>query len=472
MFHTMLPHHTPTRRTFLKSSAAAASVFVLPRFSIGQPGPAPSSKISVACIGIGGRGWFAISELMKDPRVNLVAVCDVDQKQTQATYLKAAELKKQAELRCNELSSVPFFKDYREMFAQHGDKFDAVTISTPDHHHYPAAMIAIQRGKHVYVEKPLTHSVGEARALREAAKKKGIISQMGNQGRATEGIRLIREWTQAGVLGDVREVHAWGPEIPEPYFKRPAALPLGPQTPPATLDWNLWIGPSEMRPYHELLAPRKWRGWWPFGSGMLGDWGCHTLDAPFWALDLGVPTSVEADVSAVSADLIPEWAEVTYRFPARGKRPAVVMKWFEGERKKPGVPKNWEDDPAKPGLPERGMLMLGDKNTLYAPNGRPDSPRLLGAAAMEELKQSRPARTISRVTGGPMTEWLNAIAGTGPTPGSNFEYSVPLSEMVLLGVLAVRTGKRIEWDAKSGTITNDRSLNNYVATAARDGWKI
>jgi predicted dehydrogenase len=462
-----------TRRDFIKASAAAAAAFTLPRFSIAQSGASPNSKINVACIGIGNRGWFAVSELMKSPLVNIVAVCDVDQERVDATYASAAKLKKESELTCADLPTVPLFRDYREMFAKMSGQIDAVTVSTPDHHHFPAAMLAIQHGKHVYVEKPLTHTVAEARALRAAVKKKGVISQMGNQGHATEGIRLMKEWIDAGVIGDVREVIAWSPAFSERYFKRPDSLPLQGEPPRPTIDWELWNGPADPRPYSTLLAPERWRGWWNFGNGMLGDWACHTLDAPFWGLDLGAPSSVEAQVSEVSDEIVPDWAEVTYRFPARGKRPPVVLKWCEGESKKPQPPPRWEDlDPKKPGLPNRGMLMLGEKNTIFAPIGRPDSPRLLGKEVWEEFKKNRPPATIPRVIGGPMTEWLKAIAKTGPLPGSNFEYSVPLSEMVLLGVIAVRTGKHLDWDGKAGRITNDAALNKYVAIKARDGWKV
>ena len=461
-----------TRRSFLKSSALVATAAALPRFSIGQTGPAANGKINVACVGIGNRGWFAVSELMKDPRVNIVAVCDVDQLLVNGSYKKAAELKKNSQLTCADLATVPLFADYREMFAQMSDKIDAVTVSTPDHHHYSAAMRAVQHGKHVYVEKPLTHTVGEARALRAAAKKKGIISQMGNQGRATEGIRLMKEWVEAGVLGEVREVQAWSPTFNDHYFRRPAALPLPAQTPPSTLNWDLWLGPAAERPYHESLAPVRWRGWWNFGNGMLGDWACHTLDAPFWALDLGSPTSVEVEVSAVSPETCPEWAALTYKFPARGGRPPVTLKWLEGAQKKPAEPQGWEGEGKKGGFPDRGMLMFGSKNTLIAPGGRPDSPRLIPNATMEEFKKNRPPAKIPRVVGGPMKEWLDAIAKTGPMPGSNFEYSVPLSEMVLLGVLAMRTGKRIEWDGKAGRVTNDAALNKLVEVSARAGWKV
>ncbi len=461
-----------SRRRFLKASALAATAFTLPRFSIGQSGGSANGKINVACIGIANRGWFAVSELMKDPRVNVVALCDVDQVHVQSTYKKGAELKKNSALTCRDLSSGRLFADYREMFAQMADKIDAVTVSTPDHHHFPAAMMAVQRGKHVYVEKPLTHSVGEARALRAAAKQHGIISQMGNQGRATEGIRLMKEWVNAGVIGEVRAVQAWSPTFNAHYFERPAALPLAVQTPPATLNWDLWLGPAAVRPYHESIAPVRWRGWWNFGNGMLGDWACHTLDAPFWALDLGAPTAVDVEVGSVHAEMVPEWAELTYTFPARGQRPPVTLKWLEGERKKPAAPRGWQDDAKKSGFPARGMIMFGSKHALIAPGGRPDSPRLVENAAWEEFKKNRPPATIPRVIGGPMKEWLDEIARTGPLPGSNFEYSVPLSEMVLLGVLAMRTGKRIEWDAQAGRVTNDPGLNALVSVQARAGWKV
>ena len=259
------PRSFPTRRTFLKTSALATAAFSLPRFSIGQPGPSANGKINVACIGIGNRGFYAVSELMKDPRVNLVAFCDVDQTLVEKTYERGAALKKGSELTCADLPTVRLFRDYREMFATFADKFDAVTVSTPDHHHYPAAMLALKHGKHVYVEKPLTHTVGEARALRAMAKQKGVISQMGNQGRATEGIRLMREWVGAGVIGEVREVAAWSPEFNNTYFVRPEMLPLEKQTPPETLDWDLWCGPAEKRAYHSSIVPVRWRGWWKFG---------------------------------------------------------------------------------------------------------------------------------------------------------------------------------------------------------------
>ncbi len=459
-----------SRRTFIRSSTlAGAALFTLPRFSIGKPGVSPNRKLNVACIGIGNRGWFAVSELLYHPHVNLVAVCDVNRDLVEETYRKADELGQKQVTTHSDLKRAPLFKDYREMLAKMGNQIDAVTVSTPDHHHYPAAMLALKHGKHVYVEKPLTHTVGEARALRAEAKKRGLVTQMGNQGRAGEGIRLTREWVKAGVLGNVGEVHGWSPPFPERYFKRPPSLPVAAEQPPPALDWDLWLGPAEARPYSSYYEPVRWRGWWDFGCGMLGDWACHTLDAPFWSLDLGSPSSVEAEVSEVNDQLAPDWAVVTYRFPARGSLPPVTLKWHEGTIKRPAAPASW--DPKTP-WPERGMMMIGDRNTLFSPNGRPDSPRLLPNAVMEEFKKNRPPASLPRVIGGPMKEWVDAILGTGPMPGSNFEYSVPLSEMVLLGVLAVRTGKRLEWDGAAGRITNDRSLNQFVKIRARKGWRI
>jgi predicted dehydrogenase len=459
---------TTSRRDFLKTGLVAAAAFSLPRFAIGKPGPRAGSKLNVACIGVGNRGWFAISEMLTNPNVNLTAICDVDQTLVKASYKKAAKLLADGHTGVA-LEKVPFFKDYREMFAKIGGRIDAVTISTPDHHHYPAGMLAIKNGKHVFIEKPLTRRIGEARALLEAARQHAVVTQMGNQGRATQGIRLMREWTMAGVIGQVREVHAWSPPFPERYFKRTASLPPAAEKPPATLAWDLWLGPAERRPYNSLYLPETWRGWWDFGSGMLGDWGAHTLDAPWWALDLGAPATIEADVSEANGILSPEWAVVTCKFPARGDLPPVTLKWFEGSEKKPPRPEWWDKDEP---FPERGMLMLGDKNTLYAPGGRPDSPRLAPKAAMEQFKKNRPAPTIPLVKGGPLVEWLNAIRGEGPRPGSAFEYSVPLTEVILLGALAVRTGKKIEWDARAGKILNDPSLAPLVEIQAREGWRV
>lgn len=460
---------SPTsRRDFIKTSLAAAAAFSLPRFAIGKPGPQAGSKINVACIGVGNRAWFAVSEALSNPNVNLVAICDVDQAQVEGAYRKAVKYQKEIGSSGPALSKIPLFRDYREMFAKIGGKIDAVTVSTPDHHHYPAGMLAIKNGKHVYIEKPLTRLIGEARALREAARQRGVITQMGNQGRTSQGIRLMREWTQAGVLGQVREVHAWSPPFPEHFFKRPASLPPAAEKPPSSLAWDLWLGPVSERPYNHLYLPQRWRGWWDFGSGMLGDWGAHTLNGPWWALDLGAPDTIEAEVSKADGVLSPEWAVVTFSFPARGKLAPVTLKWHEGENKLPPLPERWK---SKDPLPERGMIMVGDKNTLFAPGGHPTSPRLIPEATMNEFKKHLPPATIPLVKGGPFVEWINAIRG-GPKPGSNFESSAPLTEVILLGALAERIGGKVEWDAAAGQVRNDPTLNRHVEIQSREGWRV
>jgi len=441
-----------TRRHFLKSSAIAGASILTGCSTIRKrPATTAKDKLNIACIGIGNRGWWAVSE-----------VCDVDDVLVEASMAKAAEAG------YPELVKVPRFKDYREMLDRMGDRIDAVTVSTPDHHHYPATMMAIKRGKHVYVEKPLTHTVGEARALSIAARKYNIISQMGNQGHATEGIRLIREWTEAGLLGDVREINAWCPNLGGKYFTWPDKLPPSPETPPANLDWDLWLGPAAECPYSSLYAPRTWRGWWNFGSGMLGDWACHTLDGPFWALKLGAPVSVDVETAPRNEYIVPKWSVVTYTFPARGNMPPVTLKWMEGNDVKPEPPARWKSDRE---TNDRAMVMIGDKATLMT-GGRPDSPILLPDSTFKALKKNPPKKTIPRVKGGPVKEWLRAIKDEGPIPGSSFDYASPLAEMVLLGVLAQRSGKRIEWDSANLKITNEPELNRYINVAPRKGWKV
>jgi len=455
-----------TRREFLKRSMAAAGVVALPASGL-LTSCAGTDKLNIASIGVGHRGWYAIRECMQSE--NIVALCDVDSQLAQETIDNAAkEAEENPDQEVQDLSQVPLFSDYREMLDKLGDRIDAVTVSTPDHHHYPATMLAMGHGKHVYTEKPLTHSVGEARALREGARKYGVVSQMGNQGHATEGIRLIKEWTQAGVLGEVRHVRSWSPTLGGIYFTWPDQLPPPTEPPPEHLAWNLWLGPAETREYSPLYCPRTWRGWWDFGNGMLGDWACHTLDGPFWALELGAPETVEVETAPRNEYHIPEWSKITWQFPARGDMPPVTLEWLEGEQMKPEPPDRWDSEQE---IPDRAMVMIGEKTSLFT-GGRPNSPRILPNSVFQDLKQDPPPKSIPRVEGGPVQEWLRAVKGEGPMPGSSFDYAARLTEMVLLGVLAMRTGERIEWDGEQGEITNNPSLNEFIAVQARDGWRV
>ncbi|HUG12431.1 MAG TPA: Gfo/Idh/MocA family oxidoreductase, partial [Opitutaceae bacterium] len=267
-----------SRRSFLKTSLAASSLFALPRFSIGQEGAPPSRKLNLAFVGAGGIADMAFTGCEGE---NYVALCDVDDERAAEAFKLYPDAKR--------------FRDFRVMLETMHKDIDAVIVSTPDHTHFAAAYLAMQMGKHVFVQKPLTHDIWQSRTLRKAATYYNVITQMGNQGHATEGIRLQKEWFDAGVLGDVREVHAWfnGPEfVKGPYFRIPESFPPKGGTPPAHLDWDLWLGPAKKRAYNPVYHPLTWRGFWDFGCGELGDWACHTLDAPFWVLDLGAPTRV------------------------------------------------------------------------------------------------------------------------------------------------------------------------------------
>jgi len=353
------------------------------------------------------------------------------------------------------------YKDYRKMLEEMGDEIDAVTISTPDHTHFPAAIMAIEMGKHVFVQKPLAHTVWEAREMTRAAMKHGVVTQMGNQGHAGEGTRLVREWVQAGVIGPVREVHAWsdhhGKGASSPN-ERPKETPPVPET----LDWNLWLGVAPERPYHPVYVPFNWRAWWDFGSCALGDMGCHLLDAAFWALDLKYPVSVEAQTAEVFKETGPAWSIVTWQFPARGNMPPVKVVWYDG-KKQPPRPKELEENRKIGG---HGQLLVGEKGTIYEPGAYCESPRLIPESRMQEAIPNLPPKTVPRVKGGHYAEWIQACKG-GPTPGSSFEHSGPLTEMVLLGNIAIRTGKKIEWDGENLRCTTVPEANKYVKAEYR-----
>lgn len=452
------------RRRFLQSLVTVTAAATLPTRAQESPpttsgtGAGEGKRLRIACIGVGNRGYTALSSCL--PTEDIVALCDVDDLLMRDSLARAAD-------DGYDLFKVRRFKDYRELFASFANEFDAVAISTPDHHHYPAAMLALKHGKHVFVEKPLTHSVGEARALKAAARSAGVVTQMGNQGHTTEGIRLVREWFELGLLGEVRDVIAWGPSLPPTYFYRPDVIPPSPGEVPGRLDWDLWLGPAPERDYTPFYHPLWWRGWWDFGNATLGDWACHTLDAPFWALQLGAPTSVEVEIADVNPSIAPRNAIVRYQFPARGQLPPVRLTWHEGDQVRPQPPAYWEGGD----FPNRGMLMVGDRNVLFH-GGRPDSPRLVSSAAMEELRRQRPEKWIPRVRMGPVEEWLHAIKGTGPAPGSSFDYAAELTQMALLGSVAMRTGQGFEWDDQAGRITSDPGLNRFIDIRARDGWRV
>lgn len=442
-----------SRRGALKTGLLTAGAG-LPLFNIAKAGASASGKANVAYIGIGGIAGGVVNQFPDD---NHVALCDVDERQGEKNRERAPD--------------ASFFKDYRRMFDKLGKEIDAVVISTPDHTHFTAAMEAIERGIHVFVQKPLAHDVWQVRTLRKAAAKHGTITQMGNQGHAGEGIRRLKEWYDAGICGEVREVVAWFNGLPDPDNINWAGLKLYPPekaSVPAELDWDLWLGPTRERDYAEGFVPKGWRSWWELGNGVLGDMGCHALDAPCWILDLASPASIVSEESEQHPEIIAHRSKVVYEFPATKKRPAVKVTWYNGQR-----PPELAEFASK-GIevpPGNGVLMIGDKNSMYA-NAWCSNPMVLLPGdewVRSDFRRSLPAASIPRVKGGPHREWMNHIKGLGPMPGSNFEYSARLTELILLGVLTQRAGKKVVWNGDR--ITSNQDLNTLLRTPPRKGWE-
>jgi len=340
------------------------------------------------------------------------------------------------------------------MLTDLGDEIDAVTVSTPDHTHFPVAMMAMQMGKHVFVQKPCAHTVWEARMMAQAAEKYNVMTQMGNQGHANNGTRLIYEWVRSGAIGSVHEVHLytdrpiWPQGIPHPT-DRPGT--------PEMLDWNLFLGTAPIRPYHGAYHPFKWRGWWDFGCGALGDMGCHIMDAAFWALDLGHGLqSVEAESDAPNADTTPTWSKVTYRYGWRGKMPPVKVVWYDGKRM-----------PPRPAALEPKRNLFGGSGQVYYGTEagiRADcyagTARIFPDPKMREI--GKPPRLVERIKGGHYQEWIRACKGGTPAGSNLVDHAGPLTEMVLLGNLAIRTGKRIYWDARTMTCKGLPEADQYI----------
>jgi predicted dehydrogenase len=451
-----------SRRAFLKTTAVAASTAfnftIVPRHVLGGQGQTPpSERLSMAGIGCGGMGGGDIATFTR-LGANFVALADVDDTRAAGTYNAHPQARR--------------YKDFREMIEKEAKNIDAVTIGTPDHIHAVAAMAAIKAGKHVYVQKPLTHTLHECRELTKAARKAGIVTSMGNQGHASEGSRLTNEWIQSGIIGDVREVHVWSDRAGR-LWKQGIRPPTETPAVPATLDWNLWLGPARERPYHPAYAPHNWRGWWDFGTGALGDMGCHIIDHPVWALNLGAPTSVEARTTLDGSFLengqrnfesYPIAAMITYEFPARGTLPPVTMTWYDGGL----MPPTPIEMPAGQRLPDNAVLYVGSKGKMFH-SSHGGMPQLLPATLMEQA-QSIP-KTMDR-SPGHYEEWYQACKG-GKRPVDNFDYAGPMTETVLLGVLSLRSpGTKLDWDGENLKVKNAPELNQYVHKEYRTGWSL
>ena len=462
-----------TRREFMGGAAISTAAFmVLPGSVLGLRGAtSPNEKLNLAGIGIGGQGASDLSQMESE---NIVALCDVDKNHAGHTFKKYSKAKQ--------------FTDYRTMLDEMKE-IDAIVVATPDHHHAFASMEGIKRGKHVYCEKPLTHSVWEARQLAMAARQAKVATQMGNQGQASEETRRLCELVWSGIIGQVREAHIWTDRPSRGLFDEywPQGVPRPKECPPvpSNLDWELWVGPAPMRPYNPIYLPFRWRGWWDFGTGALGDIGCHAMDPVFRALKLGAPSTVQGCSTRVNEDSFPLGSIVTYNFPAR---PAGVQQnnchitgltgatagdmemgpcklaWYDGGLRPPrpeGLPQGKQ-------MGDNGRMLVGEKGFIL---GNSVYPEALGKEAAQI------AHSIER-SAGHYREWIQACKGGKPA-GANFDWAGPLAESVLLGNVALRVQLReeltlykIQWDSASLKVSNLDDANKFVRRDYREGWRL
>ena len=441
-----------SRRAFIGGSAAAAAMTIVPVSLLAGPGRTPpSEKLNIAGIGVGGQGRWDIDNVSSE---NIVALCDVDWAHAADTFKSYPKAKK--------------YRDFRVMLEKEKG-IDAVVVATPDHVHAVATMMAIKMGKHVYCEKPLTRTVHEARAIAKAAREAGVATQMGNQGMAFEGNRLINEWIWDGAIGPVREVHAWSDRPThngQLFWAQGVDRPKDTPAVPSTLDWDLWLGPAPYRPYHPAYVPFAWRGWWDFGSGGLGDMGIHNLAPVFSALKLGAPKSVHSSSTLVYKETLPLASTVHYEFGARGDMPPVKLHWYDGGML-PARPDELED--TRELSREDGLIFVGDKGAMYVEGWGGNSPRLIPETKMKAYE--RPAKTLPRSIGH-HKEWIQACK-TGSETRSNFGFAGPLTEAVMLGTVSVRMGgKRLVWDSQNFKITNLPEANKYLHYEYRPGWTL
>ena len=432
-----------TRRDFISGAALSVAAFtIVPRHVLGGPGyTPPSEKLNIACIGAGGMGASDIWNIRTE---NIVAMCDVDEVRAAKTFEQYPNVKK--------------YRDFRKMLQKEDKNIDAVTISTPDNVHAVMAMTAIKMGKHVYCQKPLTHDIFEARKLTEAARKHKVVTQMGIQIHARSSLKILVEIIKSGMIGKVREVHLWTHCSYGGGVGRPSETPPV----PPTLDWNLWLGPAPQRPYNPAYLPSKWRCWWDFGTGALGDMGCHIFDPAVWALELDYPTSVETRTTQFNSETYPAASVVRYEFPARRDMPPVTLTWYDGGLK-PFRPQELEENRD---LPTQGGLYVGEKGTIIAPHM--GGPRLIPESKMKGFKPPEPflPRGVNHYQ-----EWIRACKG-GPKPLANFDYAGPLTEMVLLGNVAMRIGRKLIWDGPNMKVTNVPEANEYLQRQYRQGWTL
>jgi predicted dehydrogenase len=476
-----------SRRRFIGSSASlAAGLFTAPNLLLrGQN--AAGKRLNIAIIGANGKGQSDTQAITLGH--NVVALVDVDQDRLD----EAAKKREKHHLDSGEKAppAPKLYKDFRKMFDEMAKDIDAVIVSTPDHTHYAAAMHAIKHGKHVCVQKPLCNYISEVRNLHKAATDAKIVTQMGNQGRTMEGQRLAKEWIEQGAIGDLQEIRLW------------TNRPIWPQYPfekkvmdaPANLDWDLWLSTEASEPYFEMIMPEgvkawkgnnsihpfSWRGWWQFGSGALGDMGCHIMDATFSILGQLIPEKIDAVSSRISATCAPQWSSLVYHMPA-GKHKALKVTWNDGMKdgapNKPEISPHMTSDLAKKSFEKAssGMMFIGTEGTVFEGEAYCSSPVIYNEERYTQVRLDMKAGKIKQteersvMPNNPQGEWAHHIVNGGK-PSSNFDYSCPLTEFVLLGNLAVRAQQSVQWDKAAMKVTDTEAANQYVARPAyRDGW--
>jgi predicted dehydrogenase len=446
------------RRRFLSDAVLGAmSLTIVPRHVLGGNGQtAPSDRLNIAAVGLGGQGTGLIQRFADQ---NIVALCDVDERQAAGAYERFPGAKR--------------YRDFRQLLEQQND-IDAVIVATTDNLHAPVSMMAMKLGKHVYCEKPLTHTIYEARKLADAAREYQVATQMGNSGQAAEGTRRTAEYLADGAIGPVRQVHVWT-DRPLGWWPQGMNRPTDSPPVPPTLDWDLWLGPAADRPYHSAYLPFVWRGWREFGTGALGDMGCHAFDPIFRALQLGHPTSVVASSTELNSATYPLASIVHYQFPARGDWPPLQLTWYDGGLK-PAWPEGLRSDRR---LDSTGTMYVGDKGVLLA--GRRNAPTLLPEARQDEYEP--PPKSLPRSLGH-YAEWIEACKG-GPPAGANFEFASLVTQTVLLGNVALRIDQRsassrrvpeplprLEWDGADMKVTNLPEANEFLHREYRNGWTL
>jgi len=424
-----------SRRRFLEC-AALLSGGVACGFPTLLRGQTAGQKLNIGFIGCGGRGAENLTALAGE---NVVALCD-----TNANNLAAS---------AQQFPKAGTYRDFRKMLEQ--KDMEAVVISTPDHTHAVAALAAMRSGRHVYCEFPLTHTVAEARLIAQAAREHKVATQMGNQVHSADANRLAVEWIRAGIIGAVDDVFCW---TDRPTWPQGLTRPVDTPPVPAHLDWNLWLGPAPERPYHPIYQPANWRGWWDFGNGALGDMGCNLMDAAFWALNLGNPSLIEAESTGMTQESAPKASMVCWQFPARGALSAVRLHWYDG-----GKPMPKETAELAAGI-KNGAIFAGSKGHLILPIG--GLPRLMPQPHDFNPPQPSLPRSINH-----HQEWIQACKGGKPAE-SNFDYAGPLTELILLGAVALRVGKRLEWDGPNLKAPNVPEAAAFLSHPCRQGWTL